>query len=321
MTRFVLKRVGGGLASLLIVSVLVFVGTNLLPGDPAHAILGRDATPARVAQLRKSMKLDQPVPVRYLRWLAGVSHGDFGRSITQGGGALADRSVSGTPVSTLIGPPLGNTLVLASISFVLLVAGSLVLGTAAAIRRASPLDTAVQVATLLFIALPEFVLGALLIIVFGFLWPVLPAVTLTVSPAGLVLPVATLVLGMLGVTARLVRVSVIDVLDTNYVMNARLRGVPEARVIRAHVLPNALGPTLQVLAITTGIFVGGVVVVEYLFGYPGIGTGLVTAVAGRDYPVVQAYALILAGTYIVANLIADTVTALTNPRLRVAMTA
>jgi peptide/nickel transport system permease protein len=319
MVRFLLRRVGGGVASLLIVSILVFVGTNLLPGDPAHAILGKNATRAGVTELRKSLNLDQPIPVRYLEWLGGVMHGDFGRSVAQGGGAFAGQRGSGTPVTTLVGPPLLNTLVLASISFTLLVAGSLLLGTAAALRRASTLDSTIQVVTLLFIAMPEFVLGAVLIILFAFVWPVLPAVSLTVSPAALVLPVATLVLGMLGVTARLVRVSVIEVLNTNYVFNARLRGIPEARVIRSHVLPNALGPALQVLAITTGIFVGGVVVVEYLFGYPGIGTGLVNAVAGRDYPVVQAYALILAGTYIAANLIADAITALTNPRLRAVM--
>ncbi len=139
------------------------------------------------------------------------------------------------------------------------------------------------------------------------------------TPEALVLPVATLVLGMLGVTARLVRVGVLETLGSNHVMSARLRGIPEPRVIRSHVLPTALGPSLQALAIATGIFVGGVVVIEYLFGYPGIGTGFVSAVAGRDYPVVQAYTLLLAGAYIVANVVADTITAITNPRIRASL--
>lgn len=321
MIVFLLKRVAGAVANLVIVSALIFVGTNLLPGDPAHAILGRDATPERVAALSASLQLDEPILSRYLGWLSDASHGDFGRSITQGiGRSFSEEGASGTEVSELIRTPLENTAILASISLVLLVIGSLFLGTMAALRRASPTDTIVQIVTLVFISLPEFVFGAILIILFSFVWPVFPAITASVSPDGLVLPVAALVLGVMGVTARLVRIGVIEVLDTNYVMSARLRGIPEFRILRTHVLPNALGPALQAIAMATGIFMGGVVVIEYLFGYPGIGTGFVSAVAGRDYPVVQAYTLVLAGTYIVANLIADTIAVLTNPRLRVAMT-
>ncbi|MGH2944739.1 MAG: ABC transporter permease [Solirubrobacteraceae bacterium] len=320
MLLLVLKRLGGGLVSLLVVSVLIFAGTNLLPGDPAVAILGKSATPERTEALRESLNLDESVVSRYVEWLGGVARGDFGTSLTQGVGSFTESGGTGTPVNELIGPALGNTAILASISLALLVVASLLIGTVSALRRGSGLDTVLQVAMLVCIALPEFVLGAILIILFGFVWPILPAVSVSVTPEALVLPVATLVLGMLGVTARLVRVGVIEVLDTNYVATARLRGVPEARVIRHHVLPNALGPSLQSLAIATGIFVGGVVVIEYLFGYPGIGTGFVSAVAGRDYPVVQAYTLILAGAYIVANVVADTITTLANPRLRTGLT-
>jgi peptide/nickel transport system permease protein len=323
MVVFVLRRLSRGLVTLLVVSLLVFVATNLLPGDPATAILGKQATPERLTDLRKSLNLDEPVATRYAAWLGGVIQGDFGRSITQGVDNFGDPDVegSGTPVTTLIGRPLLNTAVLASISFVLLVLASLFVGTVAALRRGSSLDTTSQVLILVLIALPEFVLGSILVIGFAFIWPVAPAVTLEVSAKGLILPIATLVLGFLGVTARLVRVGVIEVLDSNYVTNARLRGVPESRIIRSHVLPNALGPTLQVFAIATGIFVGGVVVVEYLFGYPGLGTGFVSAVAGRDYPVVQAYTLIFAAVYVVANIGADAITIGVNPRLREAVAA
>jgi len=320
MVKFVLGRLAGGLVSLLVISVLVFAATNLLPGDPATAVLGKSATPERVAGLRETLNLNEPATTRYVEWLTGAFHGDFGHSITQGVDSFAEEDATGIAVSTLIRPALANTAVLAGISLALLIVGSLVFGTVSALARGTRIDTALQVAMLIFVSLPEFVLGTVFIIVFAFALPVLPAVSLDVSFTGLVLPVATLVLGVLGVTARLVRVGVIEVLDTNYVANARLRGVPERRVIRHHVLPNALGPSLQAVAIATGIFVGGVVVIEYLFGYPGIGTGFVSAVSGRDYPVVQAYTLILAGTYILANLVADTFTALTNPRMRASLT-
>lgn len=317
MTRFLLGRVAAGFVAVLAVSALVFLGTNLLPGNPATAILGKDATPARVAALSQELGLDKPVVVRYLLWLKGAAHGDFGQSVTQGVGTLSGSG--GTKVSSLVGPALVNSLILASISLVLVFIGSFLIGTGAAIRRNSPEDRLAQVVMLVFLALPEFVLGALLIIVFAFAWPVLPAVTLTPSATGLVLPVATLVLGALGWTARLIRVSVSEILDTNYVANARLRGVPEIKVIRSYVLPNSIAPVAQAFAMMTGAFLGEIVVVEYLFGYPGIGTGFVNAVSGRDYPVIDTYTLIFAGAYILANIIAATVTTLANPRLRVAI--
>jgi peptide/nickel transport system permease protein len=235
--------------------------------------------------------------------------------VTQGGGTFGEFA-GGTKVTSIVGTPLRNTAILASIAFALVVMISLLLGGIAALRQGSPEDTLIQVSTLVFIALPEFVLGSILIILFAFVWPVLPAVTLTPTPAGLVLPVATLVLGVLGVTARLVRVGVAETLGANFVTNARLRGIPERRILRRHVLPNALGPTIQVFAMTAGAFVGTIVVVEYLFGYPGVGTGFVNAVSGRDYPVVQAYALLFAGTYVVANIIASTLSMALSPRQR-----
>ena len=308
----------GGVVTLLVISALVFVGTNLLPGNPAYAILGRDATPARVAELRQELNLDQPVYQRYLEWLKGVATGDLGRSVTQGSGTFGEFA-GGTKVTSIVGTPLRNTAILASIAFTLVVFLSLLLGAVAALRQGSPEDTLIQVITLVFIALPEFVLGSILIILFAFVWPVLPAVTLTPSPTGLVLPVATLVLGVLGVTARLVRVGVVETHAANFVTNARLRGISERRVLRRHVLPNALAPTIQVFAMMAGAFVGTIVVVEYLFGYPGVGTGFVNAVSGRDYPVVQAYALLFAGTYVIANVFASALTTALSPLQRSAL--
>ncbi len=319
MTLYLLRRVALALLALLVVSMLIFAATNVLPGNPATAILGKTATPERVASLRLELGLDHSVVERYLSWLGGAVRLNFGRSVTQGVGAFGN-GTSGTPVATLIGSSLSNTAFLAGISLLLVGVLSILLGTATALRRGSWLDSGTQVLGLLFIGLPEFVLGALLIILFAFVWPILPAVSLGVSAAALVLPVATLVLCTLGVTVRYVRVGVIDVLQTNYVACARLRGVPERRTLRRHVLPNALGPTMQIFAMVTGTFVGGVVVVEYLFAFPGIGSGFVTAVSGRDYPVVEAYTLVLAGAYIVANLAADVVTMLCNPRLRAGIT-
>jgi peptide/nickel transport system permease protein len=193
---------------------------------------------------------------------------------------------------------------------------TLLIGTYTALRAGSKIDKSIQIVGLLFISLPEFVLGAILIVLFCFTIPILPAVSFTVSPINLILPVTTLLLSMIGVTMRLVRVGVIDVLKTNFVITARLRGIPERTIIRKYLLPSALAPTLQIFAIAAGLFVGGMVVVEYLFGYPGIGSGFVSAVAGRDYPLVQAYAIILGGTYVIANFVVDIITFFTNPKLR-----
>lgn len=320
MLPYLIRRVILAIASLAVMTFLVFASMNLLPGDPATAILGKEATPEKVSRLQAALGLDEPFFQRYLDWVGGVVHLDFGNSVTQGIGAFGDASgAQGTPVSTLIGASLENTAILALVALFILVVLSILLGVVSALRQGSALDSAFQVGGLLFISLPEFVLGALLILVFAFFWPVLPAVSFDVTPRSLALPVAALVLSMLGVTVRLVRVGVLEVARENYVTSARLRGLPERTIVRHFILPNAMAPTLQVFAIATGLFVGGVVVIEYLFGYPGIGTGFVSAVAGRDYPVVQAYALVLGGVYVVANLFADLTTLALNPRVRAGM--
>ena len=316
MIYYLLRRVGLVATSVGALTVLVFLATNLLPGNPAIAILGKEATPEKVLVIQKALGLDEQVVTRYVNWIGNVLQLDFGRSVTQGLDAFSNQGLLGTPVSELIISPLKNSVILASVSLTLLIILTLLIGTYTALRAGSKIDKSIQIVGLLFISLPEFVLGAILIVLFCFTIPILPAVSFTVSPINLILPVTTLLLSMIGVTMRLVRVGVIDVLKTNFVITARLRGIPERTIIRKYLLPSALAPTLQIFAIAAGLFVGGMVVVEYLFGYPGIGSGFVSAVAGRDYPLVQAYAIILGGTYVIANFVVDIITFFTNPKLR-----
>jgi peptide/nickel transport system permease protein len=316
MIYYLLRRVGLVATSVGALTVLVFLATNLLPGNPAIAILGKEATPEKVLVIQEALGLDEQVVARYVNWIGNVLQLDFGRSVTQGLDAFSNQGLLGTPVSELIISPLKNSVILASVSLTLLIILTLLIGTYTALRAGSKIDKSIQIVGLLFISLPEFVLGAILIVLFCFTIPILPAVSFTVSPINLILPVTTLLLSMIGVTMRLVRVGVIDVLKTNFVITARLRGIPERTIIRKYLLPSALAPTLQIFAIAAGLFVGGMVVVEYLFGYPGIGSGFVSAVAGRDYPLVQAYAIILGGTYVIANFVVDIITFFTNPKLR-----
>jgi peptide/nickel transport system permease protein len=209
-----------------------------------------------------------------------------------------------------------NSLVLVVATFAILVPLSIAFGIWTAIREGSRMDLAGQVGSLALTALPEFVVAAALIILFALVWPILPAVSLTVTPRSLVLPTATLVLVSVAWTGRLIRAGVIEALHADHVTMARLKGLPERVVIRRHVLPQALGPSIQAFALTVGYVAGGVVVVESVFAFDGMGQGLVTAAASRDIPMVQAYTLILAFFYIVANLVADLLTILFNPQLR-----
>ena len=307
MINYLLRRIGLVAASIGALTALVFLATNLLPGNPAIAILGKDAKPEKVLIIQEALGLNEPILTRYVEWIGNALQLDFGRSVTQGLDGFSNVGTLGTPVSELIISPLKNSAILASVSLALLIILTLLIGTYTALRAGSKVDKSIQVVGLLFIALPEFVLGAILIVIFCFVIPILPAVSFTVTPINLVLPVTTLLLSMIGVT---------KVLKTNFVITARLRGIPERRIIRKYLLPSALAPTLQIFAIAAGLFVGGMVVVEYLFGYPGIGSGFVSAVAGRDYPLVQAYAIILGGTYVIANFIVDIIIYFTNPKLR-----
>ncbi len=309
---FILRRLLLGLLVLVLVSILVFVATQAL-GDPARAILGRNATPASLAALRNQLHLDQPVFQQYLTWVGGLLRGQLGNSLA-----------AQEPVTKLLGARLVNSSVLVLISAVVSVPLSIAIGSWAALRREKTFDSVSSLLMLVLAALPEFVVAVLLVILFATtVSNVLPAIS--PIPAGtrpwqvpleLVLPTATLVLAVAPYVARIMRASMVEVLESDYVEMARLKGLTERTVLVRHALPNAIGPVFQVIAINLAYLAGGIVVVEYVFNYPGIGSAMQDAVVNHDLPVVQALAILIAGVYVVLNLLADIATILVTPRLR-----
>jgi peptide/nickel transport system permease protein len=312
MARLILRRLAVSLAVLWLVTLLVFLATLLLPGDPARAILGQQATPERVAALQQQLGLDAPVWQRYLDWLGGVLTGDLGFSTSTQGS-----------VNSLLGDRIFASLVLLVAAAVISTAVGLVLGTWTAMRRGRSVDHTVSGISLVIAALPEFVIGVGLIILLSTtVFRIFPSVTLTrpgapvwSEPGQLVLPVLTLVLVVTPYITRMMRATMSEVLDSGYVEMARLKGLPERTVIVRHAFPHAIGPVAQVIALQLAWLAGGVVVVEFLFRYPGIGQALIDAVNKRDVEVVQAVTLLIAAVYIVVNLLADIVGILTNPKV------
>jgi peptide/nickel transport system permease protein len=314
LLKLILIRLGLGLLTLFLVSVVVFVATQALPGDTARAILGREAANVeRYEALKEQLGLNKPMSEQYLSWLGGVVTGDFGNSLAQD-----------APVTDLIGRRVLNSFILVFIAALVSVPVSLLLGSLTALRRDTKFDVSVTVGSLAMAALPEFVIGIILILLFAtqvFTW--LPAVSNVDSSVPIVqqldmfiLPALTLTLAVAPYITRILRASTIEVLESEYVMMARLKGLPERLVLNRHAVPNALAPALQVTALNLAWLAGGVVVVEYLFAFPGIGSLLVDSVANRDMPMVQAITLIIAAVYVVANLTADILTILVSPRLR-----
>jgi peptide/nickel transport system permease protein len=310
---FILRRILQGLLVIVLVSIVVFAATQALPGDPARAILGRTATPASLAALREQLHLNQPVVQQYITWATGLLHGDAGRSLA-----------AQEPVSKLLADRLVNTAFLLLCAGIISIPLSIVIGAYAALWRDRPFDVATSLITLVFAALPEFVVGVALVVLFATtVFHLLPAITLIPpggrpwqQPLAMILPTLTLVLAVTPYVARIMRASMVEVLESDYVEMARLKGLPERLVLRRHALPNALGPTFQVIAINLAYLAGGVIVVEYIFNFAGIGGALRDAVANRDLPVVQALAMVIAGLYVVLNLLADIGTILVTPRLR-----
>lgn len=305
--------------TLLVVSALVFAGTELLPGDAAGAVLGRNAAPEQLDELRSQMGLDRPAVVRYLDWLGGILTGDLGNS------AAGYAQGSERPIWDEISGEIRNSLVLALIAAVVMVPVALALGVAAAVRAGRPTDHAISTTSLAIISLPEFVIGSLLILVFFSWLDVLSPVSLIPPgesplsyPKQLVLPVLTLLGASLAASIRMVRAGMIEALRTEYVQMARLSGFRERTVIRRYALRNALAPSVQIFAQNIQYLVGGIIVVEYLFSYPGLGKELVDAVAIRDVREVQSVAIVIAAVYITINIVADLLVVLLVPRLRTA---
>ncbi len=313
------RRLGLAALTLWLVSVLVFVATTAL-GDPVRAILGKDygADKARVAQLTAELNLDQPLVSRYLEWLGGLLGGDLGTSIA-----------SGREVSELITNNVVNTLVLVLLAAVVMIPLAFGVAMISAHYRRRRGDTVIQTVLLTLAGLPEFVIGILLVALFSTtVFQVLPAVTLSspgvrpwTSPEGMILPLATLVLAVAPYVSRIVRSTLLEVLDSDYVELARLKGIPERVVMRKHALLNAIVPGIQVIALQLAWLAGGVVIVETIFNYPGIGFQLVDSVRNHDVPMVQALSMIIAGVYVAVNLVADLVSILLTPRARTAISS
>lgn len=296
------RRLAVGIVILFVVSILVFGVTQALPGDVARIILGKDATDAQVHTLSHQLGLDRPLVVQYWDWLSGMLTGDMGTSLQ-----------NGEPVSSIVGPRMFNSFTLGLISMVFIIPISTIVGVYTAYRRDGIIDRAFMAVSTVFNALPVFVVGMLLVASLATSdLHVLPAVSDIPPgtmpwwyPAELVLPVATLTLMGVMYLARLVRASFIDVMSGDYVQMAELKGVSPRRILFRHALPNAIPPSLPAVSLVAANTITGVVVVEYIYAYPGLGTGLINAVGSHDLPVLQACVLIMATAYYVFNFVAD----------------
>ena len=308
----VLKRLGLGLLTLFVISILIFWAVELLPGDVAQAVLGQGATEENVRAMREQLGLDRPAIVRYFDWLGGAMVGNFGTSL-----------ISQEPVTQAIAGRFANTLFLACYAAVIAVPVAILLGIAVALLRNTVFDRVANVVTLTSISSPEFFLGYILILYLSVKTGYFPAIARLSDGMSFLellhrtfLPALTMVLVVVAHMMRMTRAAIINLLASPYIEMARLKGTPPWRVIVKHALPNAWAPIINVVALNLAYLITGVVLVEVVFVYPGIGQLLVDSVTKRDFPVVQACCLIFAATFILLNLAADVGSILTNPRLR-----
>src|SRR5919202_6043423 len=313
MGRYIVKRVGLSLITLVLVSVIVFAISDVLPGDVGRALLGRSATDAQVAQLDHQLGYDRPLPARYWDLVSGYATGDWGRS-----------PVLNTEVRPLVLHRFGNSLILAAFAFALIVPFSIVMGVVAALHHGRWPDRAISVTGLSLIALPEFVTGVILLVVFAVQLHWFPSSSAVpgASPVDwfrqLLLPSIPLMFVLFGYISRMARAGTVDVLQSNYVRTAILKGLPRRTVIWRHVLRNSLLPTITVVSVQVGYLVGGLVVTETLFNYPGIGKLVLDSAIGHDLPVLQATVLLVAIVFMISNLVADVLYGVLNPRVRLA---
>ena len=312
MLKLIARRLALGMMTLWAVSILIFAGTEILPGDVATAILGQSRTPEAVAALRTSLGLDQAAPVRYAEWLIHFAQGDIGKSLA-----------SNRDIGPEIRNRLGNTFFLAGVAACISVPLSVFLGLIAAMYQNSIFDRLINAATLISISVPEFFIGYILIIFLSVTFEWFPSLSMISDDMGIweklysvALPVATLVLVTLAHMMRQTRAAVLNVLSSPFIEMAILKGLPNWRIIFEHALPNALAPVVSVIALNLAYLIVGVVVVEVVFVYPGMGQLMVDAVAKRDVPVVQTCGLIFAGAFVGINMVADLLGILSNPRLR-----
>lgn len=312
MISYVARRLGLVLLTLLISSLVIFIVTQILPGDVAKAVLGRFATPEALHSMRAKLGLDRPLPLQYGSWLVHYVQGDWGVSLS-----------TGEPVLKLVGARLRNSGMLALVSFFMYVPLGILLGLVAALRRNKIADQIISITSLALIGLPEFVTGVVLIAIFALKLNWLPASSAITPDAGflealprLILPAITVSLVSLAYITRMTRSATAEVLSTDYVRTAYLKGLHPARVLFTHVLRNSLLPTVTVIAIGIGWLIGGLIVTESLFSYPGLGRLLLFAIQRRDIPLLQAITLLLVLVFSLSNLLADLIYAVLNPRIR-----
>ena len=323
--KIILQRLLLGLLTLFVVSVVIFAAVNMLPGDFAEVILGQGATPDAVAAIRRDLGLDQPLVLRYVHWLGGAVQGDLGTSFAQANFAsfVGEGAAKGTTVMQQIAPRFENTMFLAGVTALIAVPFAVGLGILAALYRNTAFDKGANIFALSSISSPEFFLAYVLILFLAVMNPLLPSLSNIYDGMGLgqriertLLPALTLTLVVTAHMMRMTRAAIINLLASPYIEMARLKGMKPMHVIVRHALPNALAPIINVIALNLAYLITGVVVVEVVFVYPGIGQLFVDSVKLRDIPVVQACCLIFAAAYILLNLTADILSIVSNPRLR-----
>jgi peptide/nickel transport system permease protein len=312
VTQYLLKRLGLALLTLVLLSLVIFFAGSVLPGNPGRAILGPFASQHAVDALNQAIGANRPLISQYWTWVTGILHGDLGTSYQ-----------FRAPVSTFLFPALGRSLKLAAVAFVIVVPLSILAGVLAALYRGRAIDRSISVTGLSLTSVPEFVSGVVLIVIFaiGLKWfPITANPPAGTSPLGqlryLILPAIPLVFVLFGYIARMARAGTIEALDSDYVRTAILKGLPRSVVIRRHVLRNSLLPTITVIATQTGYLIGGLVIVETLFNYPGLGRLIFTAANNKDFPMLEAGVLIIGIVYLGATLIADVLYTVLNPRIR-----
>jgi peptide/nickel transport system permease protein len=310
--RLIFSRLALGLLTLLVVSAFIFLASEILPGDIALRVLGRESTEESRQVFRERLRLDRPVIERYGLWLGGVMLGDFGISL-----------VNGRPVTDAVLPRMRNTFILGGYAFILYVPVTLMLSTISALYRNKAPDNIVSFFTLLGLSLPEFVVGTILIYVFAVSLAAFPVIsqiqraeTFDEIVRMTTLPAITLMIAMAVYSIRMLRDNLIEVLDSEYVRMCVLKGLSRSRIVVFHALPNAIVPALNTMALNLAYLIGGVVVVEQVFNFQGLGTLLVESVYLRDAPIIEAVSLIVSSIYILANLFADVMAIILNPRLR-----
>lgn len=312
IVSMLVARLATAVLTLLFIATVVFVVTSLLPGDVAQQILGQSATPEAVAGLRLKLGLDQPASTRFLLWLGGIARGDLGHSL-----------VNGLPVSELVGGRIGNSLILAAVTACISVPIALLLGISAAMRPGSLLDRIVGTSVVFVVSVPEFLIATLAVLIFAVKLRWLPA--LAQAPRfhdigdivrSFAMPIITLACVIVAQMTRMTRAAVMDALNAPYVETARLKGAGPIRIVLMHALPNAIGPIANAVALSLSYLLGGVIIVETIFNYPGIAKLMVDGVSTRDLPIVQACALIFCAGYLLLVLLADVAAILSSPRLR-----